>query len=233
MHPQLPNGVIAYDLDVDPQPLLDLDADDIADRVFTARADLPEDIERIPLKTIHANKSPALAPLSVLKGVDLVRIGLDPDRALTHLDRLRNAQGLVAKLHAVFARQGPREPAADPELALYEGFLPDADRALLRTVRATPPEQLGAHAFPFHDPRYAELLFRYRARNWPQTLSFDEHARWEAFRRRRLDTATILTSLTRDGYFAAIERLRAAPNLPSAKIPLLDALESWGRDMPP
>ncbi|MDR2012485.1 MAG: exodeoxyribonuclease I [Rhodanobacter sp.] len=232
MHPELSNSVIAYDLDVDPRPLLDLDAADIADRVFTARADLPEDIQRIPLKMIHANKSPALAPLSALKGVDLARIGLDPDRALAHLGMLRAAQGLATKLHAVFARQGPREPAADPELALYEGFLPDADRALLRAVRATPPEQLGTRAFPFRDSRYRELLFRYRARNWPQTLSFDERARWEAFRRRRLDTETVLTTLTRDGYFAVIERLRADPNLPPSKTPVLDALESWGREQP-
>jgi exodeoxyribonuclease-1 len=113
---------------------------------------------------------------------------------------------------------------------LYEGFLPDADRALLRAVRATPPEQLGARTFAFRDPRYAELLFRYRARNWPQTLSLDERARWDAFRQRRLETETVLTTLTRDGYFAVLENLRADANLPPAKIPVLDALESWGRE---
>ena len=135
MHPNLPNGVIVYDLDTDPTPLLELDADAIADRVFTARADLPEDIERIPLKTIHANKSPALAPLGALRGVDLARIALAPDRALAHLHTLRGADGLVAKLHAVFARGGAHPAPADPELALYDGFLPDVDRRLLREVR--------------------------------------------------------------------------------------------------
>ncbi|NCT66391.1 MAG: exodeoxyribonuclease I [Rhodanobacteraceae bacterium] len=231
MHPSLPNGVIAYDLDVDPTPLLELDADDIADRVFTARADLPEDVERIPLKTIHANRSPALAPLSTLKGVDLGRIALDPDRALAHLERLRGADGLVAKLHAVFSRADAREAATDPELALYGGFLPDADKRLLRAVRETPPEQLGQRVFPFRDPRYAELLFRYRARNWPDTLDADEQARWDAFRRRRLETQTPLTTLTREDYFATIARLRADPTLPAAQVPLLDALESWGHEL--
>ncbi|MEO7324082.1 MAG: exodeoxyribonuclease I [Dokdonella sp.] len=230
MHPSLPNAVIAYDLDVDPTPLLELDADEIADRVFVSRADLPEGIERIPLKAIHANKSPALAPLSVLKDIDLERIALDPARALANLERLRGAESLVAKLQKVFGRADNREPAADPELALYGGFLPDADKRLLRAVRETPPEQLGTRAFPFRDSRYAQLLFRYRARNWPESLDAEETARWNEFRDRRLTTATPLTALTRDEYFATIARMRADAALQPAHVPLLDALEAWGRE---
>ncbi|MGB0134164.1 exodeoxyribonuclease I, partial [Dokdonella sp.] len=63
MHPQQSNAVIVYDLDVDPRPMLELEPEEIADRVFVSRADLPDDIERIPLKLVHANRSPALAPL--------------------------------------------------------------------------------------------------------------------------------------------------------------------------
>lgn len=232
MHPGLPNGVIAYDLDVDPTPLLELDADVIADRVFVSRADLPEDVERIPLKTIHANKSPALAPMNALTGVDLARIALDPERALTHLDRLRNADGLMAKLHAVFARSNVRDAPVDPELALYSGGFPDdADKRLFAAVRQTPPQELGRRAFPFRDPRYTELLLRYRARNWPETLAADESQRWEDFRRRRIETPTPLTPLAREEYRATISRLRADPALPPAQVPLLDALESWGQTL--
>jgi exodeoxyribonuclease-1 len=232
-HPQQPNGVIVYDLDADPAPLLELDAADIADRVFVARADLPEGIERIPLKVIHANRVPALAPLSTLAGVDLARIALDHDRALRHAERLRGVAGLVEKVQAVFARTGEREPGGDPELGLYDGFLPDPDKRLLREVRGTPPEQLGRRTFAFCDGRCSELLFRYRARNWPQTLDAAEQARWDAFRRRRLETRTPLTGLTLEEYFATIARLRADPATALAHMPLLDALESWGRDLPP
>ncbi len=233
MHPVNANGIIAFDLDTDPGELIELDAEDIADRVFVARADLPEDVARIPLKTIHANKSPALAPLGVLKGVDTDRIGLDPERAQAHLERLRRAPGLVAKLHAVFAHAPAHADPVDPELAIYAGFASDADRRLLQEVRATPPEQLGERHFPFTDPRYPELLFRYRARNWPDTLDGTESARWEAFRRQRIETATALTGLTLEDYLQTIARLRADPSLPDARRPLLDALEAWGRDMAP
>ena len=230
-HPTQPNAVIAFDLGIDPAPLLELDADDIADRVFTPKADLPEGVERIPLKAIHANRSPAIAPMSALKGVDLARIALDPDRAEGRLARLRGAPGLAAKLQRVFASADAQRAQRDPELALYDGFPSDADKRLFRSVRETPPEQLGTRAFPFRDPRYVELLFRYRARNWPDTLDAAERERWDEFRRRRLDTATPLTTITRADCLAMIANLRLDPATQPAQVPLLDALESWMREL--
>lgn len=228
IHPQQANGVIVYDLDVDPTALLELDADEIADRVFVARTDLPEDVERIPLKLVHSNRSPALAPLSVLKDIDHARIGLDLGRALRHLDMLNDVEGLAAKMQAVFAAQASADAPVDPELALYSGFLPDADKNRLREVRRTPSELLGSASLAFTDPRYAELLFRYRARNWPHSLSHAEALRWQAFRQRRLTTETALTTLTLDQYFALIAQKR--PEVDPTRLPLLDALEDWGRE---
>jgi exodeoxyribonuclease-1 len=230
-HPSRPGEVIVYDLDADPATWLDLDEEDIADRIFTARADLPEGIERIALRTVRANRAPALAPLSVLRDLDHARLKLDLPRCLRHLAMLRAAEGLVDKLRRVFARAAElAAPPEDPELALYGGFLPDADKRLLAEVRATPPEQLGRRNFPFRDPRYAELLFRYRARNWPDSLDADEQARWEAFRQARLTRPTALTARTLDDYFARITALRQER---PGQTELLDQLEAWGHQLAP
>ncbi|MBA2078427.1 exodeoxyribonuclease I [Rhodanobacter sp. PCA2] len=229
-HPGRPGEVIVCDLADDPSEWLQLDEDEIADRVFTPRADLPEGVARIPLRTVRANRAPALAPLSALKGADLARLQLDPERCLAHRDALAAADGLAAKVARVFARAAELPPAEDPELALYGGFLPDADKRLLREVRATPPEQLATRAFPFRDPRYAELLFRYRARNWPDTLDGAERERWEAFRRQRLTRETPLTTLTFDDYFATLAALRADPARQD-KLPVLDQLQAWGEQL--
>ncbi|NII53744.1 exodeoxyribonuclease I [Luteibacter sp. SG786] len=227
-HPSRPAEVIVYDLSADPADLLALDDEGVADRVFTSRADLPEGVERIALRTVRANHAPALAPLSVLKNVDHARLGLDMDAVERHLGALRHASGLAEKLRRIYARAGDMPSAEDPELALYGGFLPDADRRLLADVRATPPEQLGSRAFPFRDLRYPELLFRYRARNWPQTLSLEEQQRWEAFRTDRLTRHGPLTTLTLDDYDNELAALRALPGAPLA---LLDELEAWGREL--
>jgi exodeoxyribonuclease-1 len=228
MHPQQPNAVIVYDLDIDPAPLLELAAEEIADRVFVSREDLPDEIERIPLKLVHANRSPALAPLSVLRDIDATRIGLDSARALDHLERLNRDPELAAKVQAVFAAPVARTEGIDPELALYSGFLPDADKPLLREVRRTASEVLGEREFAFRDARYAELLFRYRARNWPQSLNADESGRWLEWRRRVLGSETPLTALTFEQYFATIALKRA--EVGADQWPLLDALEAWGRE---
>jgi exodeoxyribonuclease-1 len=227
-HPSRPGEVIVYDLSADPSDLLALDAGDVADRVFTSRADLPEGVERIALRTVRANQAPALAPLSVLKDADHGRLGLDMVAVERHLDMLRQADGLAEKLRVIYGHAASMPPAEDPELALYGGFLPDADRRLLGDVRATPADQLGTRPFNFRDPRYPELLFRYRARNWPETLSPEERERWEAFRVDRLTRHSALTTLTLDDYNAELAALRALPGSP---LPLLDELEAWGLEL--
>lgn len=230
-HPTRPGEVIVYDLASDPTAWLALDEDDIADRIFTPRADLPEGVERIALRTVHANRAPALAPMSVLQGVDLQRLQLDPERCLAHREVLRSTDGLAEKLRRVFQQRTDLPPPEDPELALYGGgFLSEADKRLLTQVRATPADQMAARDFAFRDARYPELLFRYRARNWPDALTPQECDRWEQFRHERLTRPTPLTALTLDDYFARIADLRADPKA-QTKLSLLDQLEAWGEKL--
>ena len=57
-HPTNKNELIAWDLAHDPRELATLNVDDIRLRMFTRAADLPEGVARLPIKTIHLNKSP-------------------------------------------------------------------------------------------------------------------------------------------------------------------------------
>ena len=66
MHPVNRNGVIVFDLRSDPAPLLQMSADEIRTRLYTANADLPEGVERIPLKVVHVNRAPVVVPLGTL-----------------------------------------------------------------------------------------------------------------------------------------------------------------------
>lgn len=225
------HGVIVVDLMADPAPLIDCDADELRDRLYTPRADLPEGIERPAIKTVHANRCPMLAPMSVLEGVDLERIGLDPERCDRHREILLDTPGLREKLVLVVARSGERAEPADPELSLYAGGFPsDAERARIDRVRSTPPALLGATAFGFEQPRHDELLFRYRARNWPETLSEAERERWRGFVAERLRGAHPLSGFGLDEYRQRIAQLRAElPPGPAHAV--LDHLDAWGREL--
>jgi len=228
-HPRMDSRVIACDLDADPERLLSLSAEEIADRLYTPVADLPEGEQRVPLKEIHSNKCPVLLPLEHLREADLERLGIDLPACLANAKRLRSAPGLVEKVRRVFAGESHREPA-DPDAALYDGFVADSDKRLFLRVRSSKPTDLGALETELKDPRYPELLFRYRARNWPETLGNDEHKRWNDYRRRRLGGDSGLSEYQFASYYESIDAQRSIHG-PGAAQALLDALEAWGRSI--
>ncbi|WP_223570262.1 exodeoxyribonuclease I [Pseudomonas sp. BF-R-26] len=185
-HPRNRNALIVCDLHLDPQGLLDLDAETLRQRLYTRRDDLAEGELPVPLKLIHINKCPVVAPLSVLRPVDQQRLGLDmalyQERAL----RLSDAQQVWRdKVSDIYSRDD-FSSSQDPEQQLYDGFIGDRDRRLCEQVRAADPAQLAQEQWPFDDERLPELLFRYRARNFPDTLSLEEQERWRIFCQKRL-----------------------------------------------
>ena len=137
---------------------------------------------------------------------------------------------LAEKVRQVYARERERAPS-DVDASLYDGFIGDGDKRLFADVRATPPQALGTRAFGFRDPRLGEVLFRYRARNWPDTLSVSERARWNDYRRLRLRDDRGLSEYNFDSYRAEIQALRLAHAGDGGKQVLLDQLDAWGREV--
>jgi len=130
-----------------------------------------------------------VAPLKVLRPQDLERLQLDKEACLARALRLTDAQEVWRdKLAAIYAEEDFASNA-DPEQQLYEGFIGDRDRRLCEQVRMAEPAQLARQQWPFDDHRLPELLFRYRARNFPETLNNDEQQRWKLFCQQRLSEA--------------------------------------------
>lgn len=233
--PDAGQGIIVVELMADPAPLLDCGAEELRDRLYTPSADLPEGIARPAVKVVHANRCPMLAPVSVLAGTDPGRIGLDPDRCERHRQMLLAAPDLRAKLAAVMTYGADIEPA-DVELSLYSsGFPSPAERARLDRVRTLPPTQLPGSRFDFEQPRHDELLFRYRARNWPETLNAEENQRWRDFVASRLRGEHPLSHY-RDEVFGLDtyrSRITQERGLRSAgpDHAILDQLQAWGDEL--
>lgn len=171
-----PHALVVYDLDTPPDDLIALDADAIRDRLFTPRDDLPKGVARIPLKLVHLNRCPALAPLRVLEGVDLARIGLNRERNLAHARQIATAGSLASKVREVMCTRATGD--ADADVALYDGFVSPADERLRARIANTAPDKLDLDHLPFVDPRLRALLPRYRARNFPESLDADAADAW-------------------------------------------------------
>jgi exodeoxyribonuclease-1 len=228
--PGRPKSVIVFDLAADPDPLLSEPADVIHDLVFTPAEDLPEDIERLPLKAIHSNHVPMLAPLGTLKGVDTGRIGMHPDRCKQHARQLLASLPLVRdKVTEVFsAGAGAFEESTDPDRMIYSGgFFSPADRHLMKKVLAVPPAQLGSHLWSFQDKRLPLMLFRYRARNFPETLSLEEARVWDKDRHARLIDNNHPEYFTLEDYDRAVSDLRVLKKDEPEALRILDQLDAW------
>ena len=228
-HPTNANGIIVYDLAVDPAPLLELPAEQIQQRVFTATAALPEGVERIPLKTVHINKCPILAPLSALRKQDAERIEVDLAPCFKHLEKIKIVDDLQKKLSEVFASSSFTEES-DPDLMIYSGgFFNHADKASMAQIRNTSADGLSELSLDFEDSRLPEMLFRYRARNFPEILNDQENQQWQTFCRNKL----LLGQEAGGGvalaeFWAQLEEMRNRP--PHAATVLLDALAEYATE---
>lgn len=195
IHPTNKNAVISYNLAINPRDLLNLPVSELRERLFTRTEDLPRGVERIALKEIHLNKSPIVLPPGMLDAQTAQRLQLDRVLMEQHWQQLcslslREQEVLQEKLYELYSEIGFIEKI-DPDHMLYSGFFGDYDKKLMTQVRRASPVELASKVFDFQDPRLPELLFRYRARNFPDTLSAAEQQQWAAFcYQRRTDAST-------------------------------------------
>ncbi len=228
-HPVNKNELIAWDLAHDPRELADLNAAAIRARLFTRAQELPEGVARLPIKTVHLNKSPmVVGKLKTLRPELAERWGIDLAQALAHAQHARALPDMSAIWPEVFAR--PAEAAPDVEQDLYGGFVGTADRRRLEQLRHMDGAQLAAAHPRFDDPRLPELVWRYRARNFPETLTPAEAQRWDAHRAARLlhgagDARTV------EQFFSAIDTLSETADARGEEI--LGALYDWAEQVVP
>jgi exodeoxyribonuclease-1 len=217
----------------DPEPLIRESAEVIADLVFTPRADLPEGVERLPLKLIHSNHVPMVAPAATLRDADPARIHLDPERCMKHAKQLLAVLPAVrAKVLEVFARpaqdETPFSASSDPDLMLYSGgFFSPGDKHLMKKILGVPPRELHQHSWSFTDPRLPLMLFRFRARNYPDTLTAKERDAWDQDRVRRLIAPQDDRQFTLTEFVATIGDYRRQHSGDGRAQLILDQLESW------
>lgn len=196
-HPQENNSILIYDLAVDPTPWLEMTAAELSETLFVGKKDLQEGQSRLPVSVLHTNRCPAIAPMSVMDEQLKVQSVIDWNESRRHWDLLRsNGRFLQQLLIALELRTQVQDSAfaqetdTDPDEQIYSGgFFSDADKRIMNSIRAMSSTELATKheqlCVQFKDKRLPEMLFRYRARNFPGSLHSAEITRWQNFCRHK------------------------------------------------
>lgn len=232
IYPDRKKSVIVFDLMTDPEPLMSLSAEEISDRLFTPASDLPDDVERIALKAIHTNHVPMVAPVATLKGVDCQRIGLDQQRCFKHAEKLIPVLAQIRNKVMDIFKPYPPTADTDPDHMIYSGgFFSNDDRQLMDKIRSTAPGRLAQQSWPFKDKRLTEMLFRFRARNFPHTLSSEESQQWQIQRLQKLHQPTDDRQLNPETFKLEILTARQLHQGDRQAQGILDQLQAWGNEL--
>ena len=204
------NSILVYDLRHDPSAFIEMSVDSLKEYLFIRTKDRPSGEQRLPVKSVKVNKCPALAPRNTLDEQAAERIAIDPDVCQRHWQQIVDNEAFIKRIAQAYADQ-VFDSESDVDQALYDGFIDRADAPLMEQVRCATPQELSQLQINFTDKRLPELLFRYRARNWPETLSQSEMQKWQQFCHQRLigsdgshcmtlEEFTTLTAALRDEY---------------------------------
>ena len=231
VHPTNKNASIVWDLRHDPAPLFELTAEQIKQNLYLPREQRDENTPKLALKLLHANRCPIVAPANMLRGDEPAKFAIDGDQCRAHLALLRNEPNLREKLMAVY--QEDRDAIADPDLQIYSGgFFSNDDKKLIDRVREADEESLYELQLPFQDPRLEEMLLRYKARNFPETLTDEEQLSWEEFRAQKLLKGTG-GYLTFEALYAELNRIAELPETTAEERAILEDIALYAESIYP
>lgn len=219
-----PNSYLVWDLRYDPVDFTSLSEAEILSNLTADRATRrQDDFVPIPIKELSINKCPAVAPLGVLDSASEVRISLSRTEAMKHYHQLNSQAGLIKRLTRAWCKRPAFPPAGDVEGKLYDSFTPKSDQTKIRLVAAADSTGLADLHPNFTDERLDELLFRYKARQYPASLSESEEERWRKFRRVKLEREL-------PAYLSELSKL--ASSLAADQF-ILEELQLWAESITP
>ena len=228
-----------WDLMEDPTMLMSLSFEEVKHRMFLSMEDRAAGLERLPVRRLKANASPFVcANLKVLSADRAQKYGIDFNVVAENLEKLKSVAPRVQSLFAELAgerRSGDDDPkAVDADSALYAGgFTSSSDKARFVKIRAMDPQALAQEAskFRFDGIYFREMLLRYRARNWPDTLTSEEAGKWKQFCSERLMEGRN-GALKLSDYFDLIDEAQSSGAYDDeAHQQVLEALYDWGEEL--
>ena len=221
-----PGSVLVYDLRNSPDKIADMTDQELTDNLnanYEQRK--AESFISVPVKELSYNRCPAVAKIGTLDTNSQKRIHLTIDQIQTNLDKLTTNRSLMDRLANVWLSKPDFPKSNDVEDQLYDSFTPASDKSKINAVRNSSAEDLADFQPNFIDERLSELLFRYKARQFPKSLSESEHEKWEEFKSAKFQREL-------PGYFQRLAQLAEKTSDPKKQF-VLEELQLWVESIMP
>lgn len=178
-HPRR-DASIVYDIRYNPSEWLEMTTEKLVEHWSVRYGD---DKKPLPVKIVQYNRCPAVAPMSVLDNESKKRIGYS-EVFESNLEKLKQNNGFIAKiteaLDVIENKQQTQLPLGDEvDNQLYDGFWNDSDKGEINVIRHTDVNEFSELAKTIKNKRLREMMPLYKARNFPQKLTSEEHEAWE------------------------------------------------------
>ncbi|MDO4435559.1 MAG: exodeoxyribonuclease I [Cardiobacteriaceae bacterium] len=223
-HPSNQNAWIVCDLGGEVEVLADYSVLELKEHLFSSPSEqsaLDERV-RVPLKLIHTNKCPFIAPLKTLRSSDAERLSFDMGYSLKNMEKLKKIADLQEKVKALYEGEWRGYEVDKPAREqLYAGFLEANDKALCREITQSAFADLGKKTWHFQDARLPALLLDYRARYAFHTLTRREQLSFQTQVRQKLETQIL-------PYSQRLQELAQSPDLNEKNFSILQQLYEYG-----
>ncbi|QJC30092.1 exodeoxyribonuclease I [Enterobacteriaceae endosymbiont of Plateumaris sericea] len=137
----------------------------------------------IYIKFININNSPLLLPINILKSNDIKRLNFNliyyQKNFLNFKKYFLKIKNIIFSCLIKFYNNNMNYDINNVDTQLYKNFFGYSDLQNFKKLHKTPINKL--KQFIFNDYRANELLFRYRARNFPEILNDLEKNKWNLY----------------------------------------------------
>ena len=224
-HPTNKNAVICCDLSQDIRDLITQNATELTQNLYTKKNVLEEQgILPVPLKLVHINKCPILAPEKTLRPQNAENIGLDREYCMENWRTLRADPNIREKVVEIFTEKRAFADNDDVETQLYGAFFSNNDKSNMELLRHLSAEELANNQLTFEDPRIPKLLFNYRARHYFSSLNRAEQVKWQKQRIAKLEKQA-------PQFVESLERLMLEHGEDARKSELLKKVYEYGANL--
>lgn len=229
-------NAIVFDLRFDPTVYAGMTAEELAGEWRYK----PGVVPNFPIKTLKFNRCPAIAPVGVMNKPEVeARLKLSVDAITANYNKLKSVHKVLAE--KIFAAKvildeertsdQARQIKPTVDTRLYDGFMAEGDKPLMRSVREASPANLSIYALKLKDERLKELLPLYKARNYPRELSSDERAAWDAHCAEALFDGGADSRLAY--YFGRLQALAKETGLSDNQRYLIEEMQLYGESIMP